>query len=272
MQTVASHPTEGVSDMAEDVRGQPTDHRRARHRGVVHRRRAVRPQAVPRSTATRARRRRSTVPHRAFGAVGLVAALLLAIMPVHASGLAPVAAEQIAPETHAVANDTDRDIADAPTSVSRDRTASRDPAPTSHPGQTEDARAAVGAPPVIGWYRLAATEQGVSADLLRALHDVESSGAGDGCVTNAEGSGAVGPFQFKRATFRQYGVDANHDGDDDICSFADALFSAARYLRALGVGDLDDPRTRQALARYGTDPDRVLVLARSYQDRAVLTD
>jgi len=118
---------------------------------------------------------------------------------------------------------------------------------------------------------LAAAEQGVSADLLRALHDVESSGAPDGCVANAEGSGAVGPFQFKRSTFRRYGVDANRDGRRDICSFADALFSAARYLRALGVGDLDDPRTRQALARYGTDPDRVLALARIYRDRAART-
>ena len=110
----------------------------------------------------------------------------------------------------------------------------------------------------------------MSADLLRALHEVESNAAPDGCVANLEGSGALGPFQFKRATFRQYGVDGNHDGERDICSFTDALFSAARYLRALGADGLDDPRTRQALARYGTDPDRVLALARSYRDRAAL--
>ena len=82
-----------------------------------------------------------------------------------------------------------------------------------------------------------------------------------------EGSGALGPFQFKRATFRQYGVDGNHDGERDICAFTDALFSAARYLRALGADGIDDPRTRRALTRYGTDPDRVLALARSYRDR-----
>ena len=121
----------------------------------------------------------------------------------------------------------------------------------------------------MAWYQLAAVEEGVSADLLRALHQVESNAAPDGCIANLEGSGATGPFQFKRATFSQYGVDANHDGRHDICSFADGLFSAARYLRALGVRDLDAPETRHALARYGTDPDRVLTLARSYRDDAL---
>ena len=122
---------------------------------------------------------------------------------------------------------------------------------------------------MIGWYRLASAEQAVSADLLRALHEVESNAAPDGCVANYQGSGAVGPFQFKPATFRQYGVDANYDGRRDICSFADALFSAARYLRALGVAGLDDPQTRTALARYGTDPDRVLILARRFRGSSV---
>jgi hypothetical protein len=254
--------------MAVGVLGHATDHRRARHRGVAYWRRAVRPQAVPRATAfRRASPRGPTVLHHTLGAVALVAALLLAILPVHASGLAPVAAERIAPETHAVAGHGEPDISAAPPLVSTSRPAGRDHALTSPAG--EGARGAGAAAPLIGWYRLAAAEQGVSADLLRALHDVESSGAGDGCVANAEGSGAIGPFQFKRPTFRQYGVDANDDGDRDICSFVDALFSAARYLRALGIGDLDDPQTREALARYGTDPDRVLILARSYRDRAV---
>jgi len=126
-----------------------------------------------------------------------------------------------------------------------------------------------GGSPVMAWYRQAAAEEGVSVDLLHALHDVESSAAPDGCIKNAEGSGAVGPFQFKRATFRRYGVDANHDGVRDICSFTDALFSAARYLRALGADGLDNPQTHQALARYGTDPDHVLSLARNYRDGAV---
>jgi membrane-bound lytic murein transglycosylase B len=126
------------------------------------------------------------------------------------------------------------------------------------------------APALAGWYRLAAAEYGVSDQLLRALHQVESNAAPDGCVANLEASGAVGPFQFKPATFRQFGVDGNLDGDRDICSFADALFTAARYLRALGAEDVDSPATREALVRYGTDSDRVLSLARHYREVAAI--
>jgi hypothetical protein len=125
--------------------------------------------------------------------------------------------------------------------------------------------------PEAAWYHLAAAEHGVSDHLLRALHQVESNAAPGGCIANLEASGAVGPLQFKRATFGQYGVDANQDGDRDICSFADSLFSAARYLRVLGASDLDSAATRKALVRYGTDPDRVLTLARHYREVAART-
>ena len=108
----------------------------------------------------------------------------------------------------------------------------------------------------------------IPRDLLRALHHVESNAAPDGCVTNLEDSGAVGPFQFKPATFGQYGVDANFDGERDICSFSDALFSAARYLRAIGAdADPSSEGSRRALARYGTDVERVVSLARAYRER-----
>jgi transglycosylase-like protein with SLT domain len=118
------------------------------------------------------------------------------------------------------------------------------------------------------WYRVAAAEQGVSPYLLEALHQIESSAAPDGCLSNVEGSGAVGPFQFKRSTFEAYAVDGNGDGVIDICGFADSLFSAAAYLKSLGVdGDLDGPAVREALLRYGTDADRVIELARYYRSR-----
>ena len=87
----------------------------------------------------------------------------------------------------------------------------------------------------------------------------------DGCLPNADGSGAVGPFQFKRATLGQYGVDGNGDGVVDICGFADSLVSAAAYLRVLGADDdLDGPAVRQSLERYGADMDRVMDLARYF--------
>jgi hypothetical protein len=54
----------------------------------------------------------------------------------------------------------------------------------------------------------------------------------------------------------------------DICGFADSLASAANYLHLLGADDtVDSEGTRRALERYGTDPDRVVDLARYYRSR-----
>jgi len=120
----------------------------------------------------------------------------------------------------------------------------------------------------LAWYRVAAAEEGFSPYLLEALRRIESSAAPDGCWPNIEGSGVLGPFQFKRSTFESHAVDGNGDGLIDICSFADSLFSAAAYLKALGAdSDLDGPAVRRALARFGTDPDRVIDLARYYRSR-----
>lgn len=119
-----------------------------------------------------------------------------------------------------------------------------------------------------GWYRTAAAEHRVSPHLLEALHHVESSAATDGCLPNMHGSGAVGPLQFKPATFAEHGVDGNGDGVIDICGFVDSLVSAAAYLRALGADDdLESLTVRHALERYGTNVDRVLNLARYYRAR-----
>jgi len=118
------------------------------------------------------------------------------------------------------------------------------------------------------WYRLAASEQGVSPYVLEAIHQIESGAAPDGCWPNIEGSGALGPYQFKRATFESHAVDGNGDGTTDICGFADSLFSAAAYLKSLGAdADIDGAAVRGALARFGTDPDRVVELARYYRSR-----
>ena len=112
-------------------------------------------------------------------------------------------------------------------------------------------------------YEVAAAQYGVSPGLLRALHQVESSSASEGCIPNLAGSGAVGPFQFMPPTFRAYAVDADGDGRADVCSFADSLFSAARYLQALGAdADPASPASQRALKLYGTDPMKVVALAR----------
>jgi Transglycosylase SLT domain len=108
-------------------------------------------------------------------------------------------------------------------------------------------------------YGRAAARYGLDPRVLRALHQVESTAAGGGCLANRQGSGAIGPFQFKPATFRQYAVDADGDGQPSICGFADALFSAARYLQALGAdARADSARTYRALVRYGTHAPRVV--------------
>ena len=252
--------------MAESAAGQASRYGRVRPPIRSGRRWAVCAQAVPRAASNR---RSRVVLHQALGAVALLVTLLLAALPVHARAPGPSAAESIVLEAAAVAVGAGHDISESTPSVTTSASVDGHPVQASRAGEIQSARAARVTSPLAGWYRMAAAEQGVSADLLRALHEVESNAAPDGCIANAEGSGAVGPFQFKRATFGQYGVDANHDGERDICSFPDALFSAARYLRALDAADLDDPQTRRALARYGTDPDRVLTLARSYRDRAI---
>lgn len=261
---------EGVYAVAAVVARHSPGRRPLSRRDAPNYGRAIHPRAVSRPTVARTDARRGSIGLiPVLGAVGLLVTFLAAIWPAYASAQAPVVDDGSTLDVRATADDGEIDGVAVPPLVSATWQDGQHLAPMSWRDGIERPRSAPGAPAAVGWYRLAAAEQGVSADLLRALHEVESGAAPDGCLANAQGSGAIGPFQFKRATFRQYGVDANHDGYRDICSFADALFSAARYLRALGVGGLDDPGTRYALARYGTDPDLVLVLARGYRERAV---
>lgn len=49
--------------------------------------------------------------------------------------------------------------------------------------------------------------------------------------------GASGPFQFMPATWDAYKVDGNNDGNTDINNMHDAAYSAANFLKGLGVRD-----------------------------------
>ena len=91
-------------------------------------------------------------------------------------------------------------------------------------------------------YQAAAVQYGVPWQILAAINEIETNYGTDQSVSTA---GAVGWMQFMPATWIQYGVDALNAGYADPYNPVDAIFAAARYLRAAGAAtDLHarDPR------------------------------
>ncbi|MHB8234169.1 MAG: lytic murein transglycosylase [Solirubrobacteraceae bacterium] len=84
-------------------------------------------------------------------------------------------------------------------------------------------------------YQAAGTAYGIPWQVLAAINEVETDYGRDLSISSA---GAEGWMQFLPAEWAQYGVDANGDGFKDPYNPADAIFAAARYLRAAG-GDSD---------------------------------
>jgi Transglycosylase SLT domain len=84
-------------------------------------------------------------------------------------------------------------------------------------------------------YQAAGTAYGIPWQVLAAINEVETDYGRDLSVSSA---GAEGWMQFLPAEWSQYGVDANGDGFKDPYNPADAIFTAARYLKAAG-GDTD---------------------------------
>ncbi|HYM56019.1 MAG TPA: lytic murein transglycosylase, partial [Solirubrobacteraceae bacterium] len=80
-------------------------------------------------------------------------------------------------------------------------------------------------------FQAAGTAYGIPWQVLAAINEVETDYGRDLSVSSA---GAEGWMQFLPATWVQYGVDANGDGLKDPYNPADAIFAAARYLRAAG--------------------------------------
>ena len=68
--------------------------------------------------------------------------------------------------------------------------------------------------------------------LLAAINEVETDYGRD---LNVSSAGAEGWMQFLPSSWATYGVDANGDGFKDPYNPADAIFAAARYLRAAGA-------------------------------------
>jgi hypothetical protein len=81
-------------------------------------------------------------------------------------------------------------------------------------------------------FQAAGTAYGIPWQVLAAINEVETDYGRDLSVSSA---GAEGWMQFLPSSWEQYGVDANGDGFKDPYNPADAIFAAARYLRAAGA-------------------------------------
>jgi Transglycosylase SLT domain len=68
--------------------------------------------------------------------------------------------------------------------------------------------------------------------ILAAINEIET---GFGVNQGPSSAGAVGWMQFMPSTWAAYGVDANGDGVKDPADPEDAIFAAARYLKASGM-------------------------------------
>ena len=81
-------------------------------------------------------------------------------------------------------------------------------------------------------YRAAAIQYDVPWPILAAINEIETDYGTDLSVSSA---GAEGWMQFEPSTWLQYGVDALNAGYADPYNPVDAIFAAARYLRAAGA-------------------------------------
>ena len=80
-------------------------------------------------------------------------------------------------------------------------------------------------------YQAAGVQYGVQWEVLAAINEIETD---YGRNLNVSSAGAVGWMQFMPSTWEEYGVDASGDGVKDPYNPVDAIFAAARYLKAAG--------------------------------------
>ena len=107
-------------------------------------------------------------------------------------------------------------------------------------------------------YQAAGIEYGVRWEVLAAINEIETD---YGRNLNVSSAGAVGWMQFLPSTWKRYGVDANKDLKRDPYNPVDAIFAAARYLKAAGAQD----NVRKAIFAYnhaGWYVDSVMLRAR----------
>ncbi|SEG43941.1 Transglycosylase SLT domain-containing protein [Thermomonospora echinospora] len=110
-------------------------------------------------------------------------------------------------------------------------------------------------------YKKAGADYGLPWNVLAGIGKVETSHGTSklpGVSSGENYAGAGGPMQFLKATFKAFAVDGNKDGKKDRYDPADAIPSAARYLKHNGAPE----RMRTALYMYNHSWDYVdLVLS-----------
>ncbi|MEO3827361.1 NlpC/P60 family protein [Actinomadura sp. B10D3] len=123
-------------------------------------------------------------------------------------------------------------------------------------------------------YMKAGKKYGIPWPVLAAVGAAESDHGRSrykGVRSGENHAGAAGPMQFQAATWEAFGVDGDRDGETDRYDPADAIPSAARYLKHNGA----PARLRAALYRYNqswTYVNDVLARARTYAQHAKPTD
>jgi SLT domain-containing protein len=98
-------------------------------------------------------------------------------------------------------------------------------------------------PFLLSIYQAAGTQYGIRWEVLAAINEIETD---YGRNLNVSSAGALGWMQFIPSSWRTYGVDANNDGEKDPYNPVDAIFAAARYLKAAGGED----NLRRAIFAY----------------------
>ncbi|MEX0992443.1 MAG: lytic murein transglycosylase [Solirubrobacterales bacterium] len=83
-------------------------------------------------------------------------------------------------------------------------------------------------------YQAAGSQYGIRWEVLAAINEIETD---YGRNLNVSTAGALGWMQFMPGTWAAYGVDANEDGVKDPYNPVDAIFAAARYLKASGASE-----------------------------------
>src|SRR5204863_3998669 len=80
-------------------------------------------------------------------------------------------------------------------------------------------------------YQAAGIQYNIPWQVLAGINEIETDYGRNLSVSSA---GALGWMQFIPSSWKMYGVDANNDGRKDPFNPVDAIFAAARYLKAAG--------------------------------------